>query len=582
MAKWEIKNKKGDYKKMAQVLSIDENVSKILINRDINTRRKVRNYLNSELENLNDFSKMKDVDKAVKILDNNIDKEKKITIYGDYDVDGVCSTTILYKGLKLLTQNISYYIPDRETEGYGLNKKAIKKIKEEGSNLIITCDNGIVSFEEVELAKELGMDVIIIDHHDTGEEIPKADSVINAKQEQCEFKFKEMCAGGVSYRFIKYYLGKRNVELINHDELLVFSMIATFCDVVDLKEDNRIIATKGLEILNRNRNINLGLSKLMLKKKIYDKKIEEDSIGFIIGPIINAVGRLEVASIAVDLFVSESPSKCDEMSKLLVDLNEERKKMTKVAYESILEKVKVNRLYEKDIIVVYGDVHESIAGIVAGRIKDYFYRPTLVLTRGSDGLKGSARSIPPCNIFKVMNSNKELFSKFGGHSMAAGFSISEENYKVLSSRLNETSELKEEDFIETIFFENEIKIENITFELAEKLHRLYPYGKGNREPLFISKQMMVNEIRIIEDKNTIIFTFNIGNTFRKIKGITFGKVELFYNLLDRKYDEIEVSKIKKGILRNIDLKINTVYSIAINEYNGNKSVQILIKDIKID
>lgn len=582
MVEWIINNKKGDYKKMSQVLYLDEIVAKILINRDINTKNKVKRFTNSIIDNLEDFSKVKDIEKSFDILDFHIKNKKKITIYGDYDVDGVMSSTILYKGLKLLTENVTYYLPHREKEGYGLNSKSIEEIKAKGCNLIITCDNGIVALSEIKLIKQLGMDVIVIDHHNQGDVLPQADAIINPKRVDCTFSFKEMCAGGLSYRFIEHYFKTREKDLVNKDELIVLGMVATFCDIVDLIEDNRIIAKEGLKILNEKKDINLGLSILLKEKKISDKKITEDMVGFIIGPCINAAGRLEKASMAVDLLTSNSVEVCRDLAEKIAQLNENRKDLTKKSYEQVLKIIiDKNKLDEEKIIIVYEEgIEESIAGILAGRLKEKFYKPVIVLTNSEGELKASARSIEGCNIFEILNENKKLFNKFGGHSAAAGFSINKENFEILKKNLSVSQILKKCKLVKIIKIEKILKLEEVIFELAQKLEILKPAGKGNDQPLFISKKMKIDSVRIIEEKNTIIFTLSTEHN-RKIKALYFGEVDKFENILKDSYDEYEIEKIKGSIFRNIDVYIDGVYSIEINEFRGNTSVQLMLKDMRL-
>ncbi len=572
---------------MSKQLNISKNLSKILVNRDINTPKKVRNFLNPTLNTLGDFTLTKDIEKALNLLKKAIDTNKRILIYGDYDVDGVSSTTILYKGFGLLTKNINYYIPHREHEGYGLNTKTLEKIYGD-IDLIITTDNGISSIEEVVFLKEKNIEVIIIDHHepilnnDSEMILPNADAIIDPKRMDCEYQFKLMCAGGLAYRFTKSFFDKYSYNLKNEDELLVFSMIATICDIVDLYEDNRVIVKNGLEILNNNKNINKGLYNLLLKNNIHTKCINDYHIGFIVGPCINAVGRLDIATIAVDLFISNDDEEVEVLSSKLVELNDERKKITKESFERVLEKVKVEKIYEDDIIVVYDELtHESVAGIVAGRIKDYFYKPTIVLTKSQDIAKGSARSIPTCDIYVLLSKCREFFLRFGGHSMAAGLSLEKSKIEIFREELNKISTLSTDDFIEEIKIENVLTLNEITISQYETLELLKPYGKGNREPLFGTKNIQVSSIRVIKDKNTIIFTFKDSSSYKNIKGIYFGSIDYFIDILKNDYSDYELENILNGNLNNINLVLDIIYSIQLNEYNNNISVQIIIKDMRI-
>ncbi len=587
MKKWVLKNKNANFTKMAEYFNITENLARVLVNRDINTPRKARNFLTPTLNTLHDFKLVEDIEKATDILNKAIECKKNILIYGDYDVDGVTSTTILYKSLKILTQNISYYIPHREHEGYGLNIDTLQKIHA-NIDLIITTDNGIASLDEVNFLKEKNIEVIIIDHHEpildeNGEMLlPCADAIIDPKRLDCKYPFKLMCAGGLAYRFIKYFFEKFSYNLVNENELIVFAMIATICDIVDLYEDNRVIVKRGLEIINKSKMINKGLYNLFLKNNIDRKIINHYDIGFIIGPCINAVGRLDIATTAVELFVSVDNVIIDKLSSELVELNIERKRITKESFDRVLDKVKLNEVYKDDVIVIYDELtHESVAGIVAGRIKDYFYKPTIVLTKSHNDAKGSARSISTCDIYKLLSQSRELFLRFGGHSMAAGLSLEKSNIEKLREELNKNSKLKEEDFIEVIEIENTLEISEITIDQYEMLEALKPYGKGNREPLFTTNNAIVSSIRIIDSKNTIIFTFKDNYSFKSIKGIFFGDVNYFFDILKNDYDDYQLNNIYKGNLNNINLVLDIVYSIQLNEYNNNISIQTLIKDMKI-
>lgn len=591
MAKWLIRNKKGNIKLMSQTLNISEELAQILINRNICTKNTAIRYLSPKVSYFHNNFEMKDMANAINLLKSSINKGEKIAVYGDYDVDGIMSTTILYKGLKGLGANVIYYIPDREKEGYGLNIEAVTKLKEANVDIIIACDNGIAAIQEIDYANTLGIKSIIIDHHESilsknlqGEVIevlPKANSIINPKQKFCNYKFKLMCAASLCYKFIYTYYQQENIELINNDELLIFAAIATFCDIVDLQDENRIIVTEGLKLINLEIK-NIGLKCLFAEKNYENTYIDEFAIGFVIGPCINATGRLKHASLAVELLLTEDYEKAVKLSKEISALNEKRKLLTENAINELNHYINSSDIKNDNVIVVYNkDIHESIAGIVAGRIKDKLYRPTIVLTKGEHMVKGSARSIEKYNIFNELSKCKHLFERFGGHDMAAGLSMLEENICQLRTELNNNFNLTEDALQEIIYIEKEMFLENITYTLAQELNILRPFGKSNKEPIFGTKGVEVQEIRIIEDKNTIIFTFNIVGTYRKIKGICFGKVEKFKDLIINNFDTYDQEKIFKGILRSVNLNLDIVYSIDINEYNGNTSVQLKIKDFRI-
>ncbi|MFV0503666.1 MAG: single-stranded-DNA-specific exonuclease RecJ [Lachnospirales bacterium] len=585
MSNWVIRKKTGDVKNMAKLINKSEIFCQVLLNRNINTKRRLNNFMQLSYEH--DISTMKDLNKAIEMIIEAIGKNKKITLYGDYDVDGVTSTTIFYKSLMTLEANVTYYIPHREKEGYGLNKRAIEEFYNDGIDLLITLDNGIASLEENRYIKELGIDLIVIDHHEaprvegsTVEIEPMGDAIIDPKQSVCDYPFKQMCTAGLVYQISKYLFYKLNKEFIIDKELNIFSMIGTFCDIVDLKEDNRIIASLGLDLLNKNKNINIGLHALLKEKSIYKDEIREYHIGFIIGPCINASGRLSEATLAVKLFTTDDQEEATNIAKELVALNEERKKLTDEAIDNAIRVVEEEIKDEKVYVIYDGTIHESIAGIVAGRIKDKYYHPTIVLTNGEESLKGSARSIECYNIFDALSQCKKYFLRFGGHSMAAGLSLSKENLEIFKNEINRNANLTSKDFIEIIPIDMPLPLESVSYELAKELELLKPFGKDNKQPIFGSKNIKILELRLIEEKNTIIFTLEV-NEYRNIKAISFGKVSNFIEVLENKFTSYEVNKIKKGILRNVDLKIDIVYYIDINEYKNNFSVQLKVKDFRL-
>ncbi len=591
MSKWVVyDNQANDLSRMAEVLGISESVAQVLINRNINTKNKANSFLKPIYKNIETFSQAKDIDLACEILYRNILENKRICVYGDYDVDGVSSTTIMLKGLKGIFENIdlSYFIPDREKDGYGLTMKTANVLLDLKYDLVITCDNGIASLEEVELLKKNGVEVIIIDHHEPpvtdGKEItPRADAVVDPKQSDCGYDFREMCTGGLTFTFMKYFANKYGFELKNEKELNVFSMIATICDIVPLVDDNRIIVKEGLDILNSSTDVlNLGLSKLLEKKAIADRKITTYIVGFVIGPCINASGRLELASQAVELFTSSDETKVNELAEKLVELNEERKELTTKAVENIIAKIETSDIKEDKVFVILDeDIHESVAGIVAGRVKDKYYHPTIVLTNGHDCAKGSARSIVGYNIFEAMSEVKHNFRRFGGHSMAAGLSLDFDKIENFRKEINENCNLKELDFVETIFIEKELKLREITFETAEQLKILEPFGTANKQPLFLSKSLKVTELNVSLEKNYVRFTFADDDTFLKIKGIGFGFTEKFVQKINEKYGEYIGNKMLGGVLRGVDLFLDIVYNIEVNEYRGNLSVQVNVKDFNL-
>ncbi|MCL1998254.1 MAG: single-stranded-DNA-specific exonuclease RecJ [Turicibacter sp.] len=578
---WNIIETDADIPLMSQTLNISPTVATVMANRGIRTKNTAKSYLNPILAPL-DINRLKDAEIAFERIHYAIENNQKIMIYGDYDADGVMSTTILYKALKNCGASIDFYIPHREKEGYGLNIQAIEKIQN-AYNLLIACDNGISAIPEIEYAQKSGLDVIVIDHHEPAfteddektDILPCAVAIVNPKQSACLYPFKEMCSAGISLRLMEaFYLYKNEDFSMLREELTVLATIATVCDVVDLIDENRALVKRGLNILNSNKSLNAGLARLITLTGYAEKPIDTVTIGFVLGPCINAAGRLKRAESAVQLLISTDEAEQNLIAQTLIQLNEKRKALTRECTDRALKGLEETT----DAIIVLVDnlAHESVAGIVAGRIKERLYRPVILLTEShEDILKGSGRSIDGYNMFEALYANRDLFLRFGGHSMAAGLSISKDNVPELRRRLNDTHNLKESDLSQTIHIDKELDLSDITKRLATELLTLAPFGKSNREPLFISRGVSVSNLRIINDKNTLIFTFGRS----KIKGIAFGKNAEFLEKLQGLYDTNTYRRIISGFTDI--LKMDIVYTLELNTYNGNVSVQVRVSDFKI-
>jgi len=574
----------ADLELMSKVLGIKKAVAAVMANRGIRSKNAAIAYLRPDLEKAGDALTMKDAKKAFDRLASAVRKRERVMIYGDYDADGVMSTAILYKALKACGADVYYYIPHREEEGYGLNIEAVRTIKGNEHELLITCDNGIAALAEISEANALGMDVVVIDHHEPGfvekedgrqDVLPEALAVVDPKQSACPYPFKEMCAGGLAFKLMEAfyrYVGRDFAPL--HDELLVFAMIATVCDIVDLKSENRSLVKRGLDVFNANKRVNAGLGQLVALRGYMDKPIDTFTIGFVIGPCINATGRLESAEMSVRLLLSQNPAEQESLSQTLNNLNEERKTLTKNCAERALASLKD----ETDSVLVLVDekCHESIAGIVAGRIKETLHRPAIVLTRAADAagtLKGSGRSIEGYNLFEALYANRELFLRFGGHAMAAGLTLHEDNAAELRRRLNESCRLTAEDMQAQIDIDMELPAEEITLDLAEQLAWLAPFGKGNHEPLFLTSRLTVTSLRMIDNKNTMIFNFG------SLKGIAFGLNEAFTEDLQKAFDEPSYRRIASGQVSGLTLDV--IHTVETNTYNGRTTAQMRIKHLKI-
>ena len=587
MEKWTVRNVKYDVEGFAKEIGVTPIVSRLLVNRDIYKVNEAKKFLNTSIDNLYEPELMLGVVEAVELMRNSIANNERVLIVGDYDVDGVISTCILYKALKRCNANVSYHIPDRVKEGYGINESIIRKASEDNIDTIITCDNGIAAIEQVKLAKKLGLKVIITDHHDipfieddNGERqfvIPEADVVVNPKQISCKYPFKSLCGAGVAYKFIEYLYNSYGIEKNELIDLLQFVAIATVCDVVDLIDENRIIVKKGLEIINNTNNI--GLRALYKVTGLSDKTISVYSLGFVIGPSINASGRLEQAIWALKMLLTEDVNEAEELAEKLHELNKERQELTKEGLDKAIEIIEANNMNSDKVLVVYlPEVHESIAGIIAGRIREKYNLPSIVLTKGHDGAKGSGRSIEEYNMFEELLKCKDILGKFGGHPMAAGMSIPIENIDLFRKRLNEVTTLSDEDIIPKVSIDMPLPINKINYNLIDEIALLEPYGKANPKPNFGAKGLSVLEAKVLgKDKNVLRLRLTDGKLF--INGVYFGDIEGFIENVIEKYGESICENMLNGHQNSV--KVDLIYSPDINEYMGKKSVQLIIQNIRV-
>ncbi|MCL2048211.1 MAG: single-stranded-DNA-specific exonuclease RecJ [Defluviitaleaceae bacterium] len=564
-ARWEIKETDADLKLMSQVLNISEITACVMANRGIRSKNAAISFLSPAPERLHSPMRLKDMQKALEAVREAI-PSKKILIYGDYDADGITSTVILYKLFHKLGANCEYYIPHRIDEGYGLNLATVEKIAEKGVDLLIAVDNGISAVAEIKRAAELGMEIIVIDHHEPAEALPPAVAIIDPKQADCDYPFKSLCAAALAYKFAVALSDFMAVPLSDgeRDELIVLAAIATICDIVPLVDENRIIAAAGLKIINANKMINLGIGSLIALRGYLEKPIDAFAVGFVVGPCLNATGRLASAELAVELLLSplDEPQKRVQLASQLLQLNEARKKLTDECVKRAMEKI--GGTLPKVLVLTDFEAHESVAGIVAGRIRDATCRPTILLTQGDGAVKGSARSTENYNIFMALYKNRHLFKRFGGHEMAAGLTLCEENIEPLNAALNEACVLTDDDFRPILHIDRELSIEEITLALSNELAALAPFGKKNDEPLFVSYGLLAENVRIINEKNTLIFTFRADDG-RRLKGIAFG--------LNEKYAEV-CGAATQGIL-------DIAYGIETNVWNNIAEVQVRVRDFRI-
>lgn len=592
MENWRLLNKKADFSKLAKDLNISTITARVMANRSILDKNDALMFIDTDLKRLRNAKDLKDIEKGVSIIKAGILNKKNILIAGDYDVDGIISTFCLFTALKKCGANVTYHIPDRITEGYGINESIIRNAHQNNIDIIITCDNGIASYEQVKLAKELGMDVIITDHHDipfkeleNGDKeyiLPPADAIINPKQIDCNYPFDKICGATVAFKFIEVLYEEFEIDKESTYDLIQYVSIATVCDVVDLVDENRIIVKEGLQQINNTTN--LGLKSLLGATGLVDKEINVYSLGFVIGPCLNASGRLELASLGVELLLSENEQDANELAIKLNDLNIERQKLTQQGLEEGINEVISKNMLETDkVLVIYlPDLHESIAGIVAGRIKEKFNLPTIVLTKAHKGAKGSARSIEEFNMFDELVKCKDLLDKFGGHPMAAGLSLPIENIDNFRHEINQNCTLSDEDVIPKVYIDVALPLRYLSFDLVNELKILEPFGKGNSKPSFGVKNLSILKASILgKNKNVLKLQLkeDINGMTTTIGGIYFGDIDKFKEMVIGKYGVKEYENVMSGKSNNV--KIDLIYYPDINEFRGNTNLQLNINNLRV-
>ncbi|NLK75948.1 MAG: single-stranded-DNA-specific exonuclease RecJ [Clostridiales bacterium] len=561
-----------------------EVLARCLVNRGLEDLDEIEAYINPQLSKLHNPLLLKDMEKACLLLSAKIKEGKKIRIIGDYDVDGIIATYILYQALKKVGAQVDYDIPDRVKDGYGINVHMVEEAKRASVDTILTCDNGIAALDPIERAKELRMTVIVTDHHDLAvidEELvlPAADAIVNPKQPDCSYPFAELCGAAVAYKLALAILQKfefPNIEQIG-DELLSYVAIATVCDVMDLVGENRIIVKYGLNMLQQTDN--MGLLALMDACGIEKEHLSAYHLGFVLGPCLNASGRLDIAKKGLALLLSQSQEEARSLAHEVRELNELRKNMTADGVERAVQLIEETSLKDDKVLVVYlKDCHESIAGIIAGRLKDRYYKPTLVLTDAEGCVKGSARSIESYNVFEELSKCRHLLNKVGGHPMAAGFSLPASNVEPLREQLNKNTSLTDEMLVPKVTIDVLLPLGYLNEELVEELKLLEPFGKGNEKPLFAEKDLTIKSARVI-GKNGNGIMFKVVNMYGKMMdALYFGDVEQFFNYLGERYGFEEAENLRTG--RGTNIKLTVTYYPRINEYNGYRSMQILIQNYR--
>ena len=578
--KWTVYAKRADFNEIGKKYGIDPVVARVIRNRDIVGDEAIEKYLHGKMSDVHEPSLMKDMDKGCRIMSNKIESGKKIRIVSDYDVDGIMSNYILYKGLLEAGADVSYEIPDRLTDGYGINRRIIDEANADGIDTIITCDNGIAAFEAIEAAKGYGMTVIVTDHHEVPFELDEAgskkykivpaDAVIDIKQEDCNYPFKEICGAGVAYKFIRNLYKTMGIDWPDEDKYIEMLGLATVCDIMSLKDENRIYVKRALEIIKDTKNI--GLKALIKVNGLYGKELHAFDFGFVLGPCFNATGRLESAKVGLSLLLSDDEEYAVSEAEKIKEINAERKDMTEEGTKRAIAIVE-EQCKDDTILVLYvPKLHESLAGIVAGRIKEKYYRPTLVFTDGEgDILKGSGRSIEGYNMFEELNNVRNLFLKVGGHEMAAGFSIEKDKLGELKQRLNDYQRLTNEDLSYKVRIDVAMPFSYISEELINQLNLLEPYGKDNPKALFAQPGLSVVKLKFMGKDNQFgRITFQDKDGFR-IEAVDF-RINSFLENIKLWFGEQECDRMVKGQPNNI--RLNVAYHPELNDYNGKISIQI--------
>ena len=574
MEKWVVAAKRADFAQIAAKFGIDPVTARLIRNRDVVGDEAIQLYLYGGLEHLHNPHLLKGADEAAALIKRKIQEKKKIRIIGDYDIDGVNATYILYKGLKHCQALVDYEIPDRMKDGYGINEHLIQYAYEEGVDTILTCDNGIAAVDQIGYAKDHGMTVIVTDHHEPQDRIPPSDVIVNPKQEGCPYPFKNLCGAAVAWKVVQCLYELFDIRWEESLEFLEQTAIATVGDVMDLTEENRILVKEGLKKLNHTTNP--GLHALIQANGLEQAQLNAYHIGFVLGPCINASGRLDTAKRALSLLLEENAEKAAALAQELKALNDERKDMTAKGVERAVELIENGPLKEDKVLVVYlPGCHESLAGIIAGRLRERYYRPTIVITDSAEGIKGSGRSIETYNMFEELMKCKELFTKFGGHPMAAGLSMEKGMAEVLRKRLNEQTTLTSEDLTEKVVIDVPMPIDYITEHLVEELSVLEPFGKANTKPVFAEKNLQILNARIL-GQNRNVLKMQVKNARGAVlEALYFGDIQGFQEYLEKKFGSVEMEKLFQGRENRVSLSV--VYYPSINEFRDRRTLQIVIQ-----
>lgn len=560
MARWVEIRKGADFRAIGEKFQISPMMARLIRNKDITGEQEIEQYLHGTLEDLHPASLMKGIPEAVALLRKKLNERASIRIIGDYDIDGVCSTYILLRGFRAAGAQVDTDIPDRKKDGYGLNKELVKRAYDAGVDTIVTCDNGIAAVQEIAYAEELGMTVIVTDHHEVQEELPPAQVIVNPRQVDCPYPFKKLCGAAVAWKLVGELWKQMELPLkALYDDLLMFAGFATVGDVMDLTGENRILVREGLKRLRTTSHP--GMSALIEANELARDTLSAFHIGFVLGPCINASGRLSTAKRALELLDTEKQDLALERAAELKHLNDERKELTEQGLARAVDLIEHSNLMEDRVLVVYlPDCHESLAGIIAGRIRERYYRPVFVLTRAEDGVKGSGRSIETYSMFEEMSKCKELYTKYGGHPMAAGVSMPEEHMELFRKRINELCTLTEQDLTEVIHIDMALPFSYVSEQLTEELSLLEPFGKGNTKPVFAARNVRVLESRVLGKNQNVLRMKLMDESGTALEGI------YFHNCMQEVLRDLQDKKT-----------IHILYYPEINEFRGRRSLQLRIQ-----
>lgn len=564
---WMLQTKRADFNGLAMRLGVSPVAVRIMRNRGLLDEREMRKYLYGTLDDLYDPRQMKGMETAAGIIEKKLIEGKKIRIIGDYDIDGVCSTYILLKGFHRAAGNgqIDYEIPDRIRDGYGINESIIRQAAEDGIDTLVTCDNGIAALKEISIAKQLGMTVVVTDHHEVpvdayGQILPPADAVVDPKQDGETYPYHEICGAVVAWKLINVIYEDLGIPEHEWMELMEFAAIATVGDVMKLQDENRLIVKYGLKKIGSTKNT--GLRMLVEKNNLDINNLSAYHIGFVIGPCLNAGGRLKSAKVALRMLLEQDPDRVSGLADELKELNDVRKDMTAKGETEAIEQVERFYMSDKVLVVFLPECHESLAGIIAGRLREHFHKPSFVLTRGEQSAKGSGRSIEAYHMYQGLCEVSDLLVKFGGHPMAAGLSIEESDIDEFRRRLNENAKLTEDDFVPQIWIDVPMPFEYVNEKIVDELKGLEPFGQGNEKPLFAQKSLTIRNVRVLGKNRNVVKMNLVTNTGHPFDGLLFADGDRF---------------LEEQTGQNT---IDMIYYPDVNEYNGTRTLQAIIKNYK--